>query len=355
MPLIVRFSDIAGLDSEESAPARDAGTSEFLSLASDAWKVFEPEFAGRELTVFETFPGEHLGGEPVASSKIPEGVGSRILRRLGPYEQLSPGEKLPRVHSNNSIEVVGTLNLQGLPTMMGVLQLNVYRAWASGSKDWPGAGDLVLDVSKTAKAPFDGLWEAYGSRSAAVLPYLEKWVKGIAETSRSKGGRHRIQWAALRETSDASGPPLTGAPLLYRSRTYGKQSLVAANLKKVAQDELTDEIAEESDVFRRQEVTDAIGAEVQSMISARAFHGVAEAFQAETLFSYFPAGSEAFVFRDPDGPEKAARRIVKAVRDRLEERVRTRLGESRLWDDTLGTLTPRTVPSSKPGNTLDSF
>lgn len=355
MPLIVRFSDVTGLDSEESATARDVGAAEFLSLASEVWRIFEPEFVGRELTVFDTFPGEHLGGKAIARVQLPKESGFRVLRRLEPRDQLSPSSEYPRVHSNNSIEVVGTLDLEGMPTMMGLLQINLYRAWAVGSKDWPGAGDFVLDVSKTARSPFDGLWDAHRARPSAMLPYLERWVKGIAEVSHSRGGRHRIQWAALRETGDASGVPLTGAPMVYRSRTYGRQSLVAAGLKKAAMEELVGTLTERSDASRHREVADAISAEVQSMAAARAFPGVADAFQAETLFSYHAGGSEAFVFRDPDGPERAARQIVHAVRDRLRQRVMVRLDESRLWDDALGGLAPGRVRQTKGGVTLDNF
>jgi len=355
MPLIVRYAEIAGLDSEESASARDIGTREFLSLSTDVWAILEPEFSAKSLSIFETFPGEHLGGKLVAKVPMASDAGSRVLRRLEPRDRLTQSEVAPGVHSNNSIEVVGTLSLVGMPTMLAVLQINIYRAWSTGSKDWPGAGDLVFDVTKTAGAQFDGLWEAFAARREPMLPYLEKWVAGIVRVSHSKGGRHRIQWAALRETSDASGPPISGAPLLYRSRGMGRPSLVAANLRAEARRELLEPLSTSADAFRRSEVRDAIDAEVISMTGSGAFAGVADAFQANSLVQYTPAGSEAFVFRDPDGPEKAAREIVSAVRGTLVERVRARLGETKLWDQALHRIKPVPHQARKTDASLDNY
>lgn len=355
MPLIIRYADIAGLDSQESAAARDVGTREFLSLSADVWGILEPEFSAKSLRIFETFPGEHLGGRLVKEVLIPADADARVLRLLEPRDKLPEEHIAPCVHSNNSIEVVGTLSLAGMPTMLAVLQINIYRAWSTGSKDWPGAGDFVFDVSKTAEAQYDGLWEAFAARREAVLPYLDKWLAGIIRVSRSKGGRHKIQWAALRETADASGSPISGAPLLYRSKRMGLPSLVEANLQAQARQELLNLLGASDNQFRSSEVRDAIDAEVRIMTRAGAFAEVAKAFLASSLKHYTPAGSEGFVFRDPNGPEKAAREIVSAVRETLVERVRSRLGETKLWDTTLNGIKGIPRRDGKSKSSLDSY
>lgn len=91
MPLVVRFAEIAGLSSAESSDAREVGAAEFLSIASDVWEALKPEFRAQKLTVYETFPGEHLGGRRVEGGEfIGEGtVNPPLLRMLAAKANLN--------------------------------------------------------------------------------------------------------------------------------------------------------------------------------------------------------------------------------------------------------------------------
>ncbi|MCI4321452.1 MAG: hypothetical protein L3K18_05330 [Thermoplasmata archaeon] len=356
MPLIVRFSDIAGLDSEGPADERDVGTAEFLRVAAELWKTFEPEFKGKTFTVFQTFPGEHLGGTRVEALSRKTGVSPALLASMSPAAgSLSDSAQTARLHSNNSIEVAGLLHPTGLPPLLATLELNIYRAWATGAGDWKGAGDLVLDVHKSSTAHVDGLWELSQSHPEAMLPLFRGWLAGIERVSHHAGGRHRIRWAAVRETGAADEPPISGAPMLYRARMYGKQSLVAANLRQVAPEELADLLSNGADAFARAEFHEAVDAEVQSMIHTSAFPGAAEAFQSSALLAYSQGGSESFLFKDSSGPEKAARKLIRAVEKRLRERVRVRLDEGSAWNEALGRLVPGDAPAPTSARTLDGY
>lgn len=356
MPFVIRFAEVAGLSSDEPQQNRDIGTATFLTLSSELWEVLTPELRAERITVYEEFPGEHLGGTQVG---VLSGAGSATpagLRSLAPKLTLpEEGASALRVHSNNSVEVVGSLHIDGLPAMLATIQVNIYRAWATGSNDWEGAGDFVFEVHKTAVSQFEGLWDVCGRRNPAMLPTLKKWIEGVERVSSEAGGRHRIRWAALMETGGGRYPPQSGMYALYRARTLGKPSLLASNLKEAAREELSGIVPAGSDAFEATLYREAIEAEVQAMVGTNAFPQTAEAFQASALAAYGQGGSEHFVFRDPDGPRKAAGDLVRQVRARLVERVRARVGEGQVWDAALRTLVPAGSRRSRRPKNLDGF
>jgi len=351
VPLVVRFAEIPGFQASESSTVRDLGVAEFLSIAADIWEVIRPEFRAQRLRLFETFPGEHLGGTPVDGGEFTgaSSVTPPLLRRLTPGMALtdeSPGGGV-KVHSNHSIEIEGVLELGGIPPSLGVLQLNLYRAWADGTEDWGGAGDAVFEVLKTGKSRFDGLWGLCEAHTSTMIPVLKRWTERIAKASRPKGaGKHRIRWAAVAETGGADEPPITNVYALYRARAFGRPSLLTSNLREEATSQLADLLGPNPDAFRKASYRQSIDHEVDSLTLSPAFPGTADRFQGADLAVYEQGGSEYFVFRDPRTPTKAASDLVRAIRGKLADRVRAHMGEGKEWDAELAKLSP----SSKSGN-----
>ena len=54
----------------------------FLAVAGDVWRALSPEFKAERLTLFETFPGEHLGGKPIGRVGGAGEINPSILARL---------------------------------------------------------------------------------------------------------------------------------------------------------------------------------------------------------------------------------------------------------------------------------
>jgi hypothetical protein len=89
------------------------------------------------------------------------------------------------------------------------------------------------------------------------------------------------------------------------------------------------------------------------MIVAGVFTDVSDAFPAGAPVQYTPTGSEAVVFRDLEAPEKAAGEIVSAVRVTLGERVRSQLGDTKLWDQSLHGIKPTPRRGGKIDASID--
>ncbi|MGP8110208.1 MAG: hypothetical protein ACLQD9_05815 [Thermoplasmata archaeon] len=356
MPLVIKLAEIPGLDADSPAFVRDVAVSEFLGLSRELWECLTPEFTAHRVTVFETFPGEHLGGTRVKDLGGQGSTSPEILSMLSPASRLPyPGSQDLKVHAQHSLEVEGELQVDGLPNLLAVLQLNLYRAWAEGAKGWGGAGDIVFEVLKTGEARFDGLWGVCSERTRPMIPVLKKWVQGISKVSHQKHGRHRVQWAALTESGGAESSPESDVYLLYRSRMYGRGSLMSACMRTEAAEELSDLLGDSPDSLRRGLFRQAVGVEVDTITATPAFQLTADQFQGADLAAYSQGGSEYFVFTDPTAPQKAARKLVKAIRPRLEVRVKENMGEGAEWNEMLSKLVTSRAGPSRRRDKLDSY
>jgi hypothetical protein len=186
------------LGKKPHAADQDRLADSLLNVGAGVLRLLEASFQPESFKVWQSFPGEGLGGtldsqasRPVrmadlAAAGMPtEAEGKGDFRNpLG----LGGGVKLHHI-----VEIHGAFSPTQEVRVPATLWLNLSRAWSDSQ------GDVVFETFNTAANQNEGLADLLRKHRQAVEPFLFSLMRGVSKLNHENAAI-RVRWAAIKDS-----------------------------------------------------------------------------------------------------------------------------------------------------------